>query len=379
MIKYTALLRTVLTAVLLFYLPLSGKKVYGQSGKTGLWVVRFQLKSKINIDEVIEYAAENEITDIFVQVVGRGRAFYKTDLLPVNPDIAVKDFDPLSYLCKKAETKGIHIHAWINVLFIWSKMNLPSEKNHFVNAYRNWFAVDDYNKNILSFKPNELQFRGIEGWFLSPAVQELRDYYRLIASELIKNYGIRGIHLDYIRLPSRKYGYHLNSRMAYKKKYGTDPLLLKFGADNELSQNLHKSWNKFRCNVVDSVVMAFKKVTDSYDNIVLSAAVKPDPEIARENYLQNWESWLEKNIIDFVIVMNYTNKLNKFSKIADKIKERVNFSNVWMGIGTYNQNIDDTDKQVEFTIKNDINNIVFFSYQSILNKGLVIKDFNPGS
>ena len=42
-----------------------------------------------------------------------------------------------------------------------------------------------------------------------------------------------------------------------------------------------------------------------YPNIMLSAAVKPNPNEAKNRWSQDWISWINNNILDFVIPMNY--------------------------------------------------------------------------
>lgn len=370
--------RTVILTVLLFCLNITSNKAFGYYKNAGLWVVRNQLKSKKNIDNVINFAKDNGITDLFVQVIGRGEAFYNTDIIPETQYVNASRIDPLAYFCEKADQYDLNIHAWVNILLVWSKPELAWKKNHFVNKYKSWFMVDKTNRSILQPTQEELKSRGIEGRFLSPAIPGLRELYKLIVQDLINNYEISGVHLDYIRYPSQDYGYHSYLRNNFKKQTGLDPIYLhksRLLVEYSDVEKLKDEWNRFRMNSLDSLVSDISRITRAKDSILLSAAVKPDPEIARTKYLQNWGGWLEEDIIDFVVVMNYASDQEEFVKITSKLNQLEHQNRIWMGIGTYNQSPVVTDKQVTVSIMNDYPGIVLFSYQSILNKNIFIKKY----
>ena len=99
----------------------------------GLWVVRDMLKSKSSIDEIVDYAVENKIDFLFVQVRGRGTVYYKSKYEDfATPEI---DFDPLEYILKKCENTDVKIHAWFNLYLIWSKVEPPESANHPLNKF----------------------------------------------------------------------------------------------------------------------------------------------------------------------------------------------------------------------------------------------------
>ena len=85
-----------------------------------LWVVRDALQSRKSIDDLINFASEKNINDLFVQVRGRGDALYKSQMIPRSQLLPSNEFDPLSYLLHNIKGKGIKVHAWVNVYLIWS-------------------------------------------------------------------------------------------------------------------------------------------------------------------------------------------------------------------------------------------------------------------
>jgi len=72
-----------------------------------LWVVRDALQTKESIDELINFASERNINDLFVQVRGRGDALYESQIIPKSQLLSSDEFDPLSYLLQNIKDKGM--------------------------------------------------------------------------------------------------------------------------------------------------------------------------------------------------------------------------------------------------------------------------------
>src|ERR1700730_12547548 len=84
----------------------------------GLWVVRTALTSAASVDRVVADAERAGFNALFVQVRGRGDAFYRSELVPRSEILAPQplDFDPLARLMERARARGLQVHAWMNVL-----------------------------------------------------------------------------------------------------------------------------------------------------------------------------------------------------------------------------------------------------------------------
>jgi len=84
----------------------------------GLWVVRTALVSPQAVDQAVDAAAAAGMNALFVQVRGRGDAFYRSSLAARSPllERQRRDFDPFARLLTRARAKGMQVHAWVNVL-----------------------------------------------------------------------------------------------------------------------------------------------------------------------------------------------------------------------------------------------------------------------
>jgi len=92
-----------------------------------LWIVRDALTSRGKVHTAVEEAAAGGITDLLVQVRGRGDAYYNGTLEPRASEIEAKpSFDPLAVVLEQAHASGLKVHAWVAVNLIASATTLPS-------------------------------------------------------------------------------------------------------------------------------------------------------------------------------------------------------------------------------------------------------------
>jgi uncharacterized lipoprotein YddW (UPF0748 family) len=359
----------ILTA---FFIFVHGELLISQDyNRTGIWVVRDQLISKDKIDKIIEFVVANEFTDIFVQVRGRGDAYYKSEIVPFAENIKDKRFDPLSYVLLRAHSRGIKVHAWVNVFFLCS-FDTPPNKTHLLNLHPEWCAVDDNGLEDVLKSNSNLRNNNVEGIYLSPLIPDVHYYLLKVFEELISNYEVDGLHFDYIRFPNNHYDYNIYGRRIYKEKTGIDPILLTItnvsfydGFDKESLNMLLSEWDDFRVNSINSLIKETKNMIEMNNELIqFSAAVKPDPSRAKNYYFQDWVFWLENDWLDFAVPMNYSKGIEEFEQISEKIKAAVNQEKIWMGIGVYNQNKYEALTKTMVTLLNGYNEVVFFSYNT---------------
>ena len=107
---------------------------------------------------------------------------------------------------------------------------------------------------------------------------------------------------------------------------------------------------------------------------MLSAAVKPNPHEAKNKWSQDWISWINNNILDFVIPMNYGIDNDLFLDNLRKInKVIIDLDKIVVGISTYNQDEAEISKKIILSKYSGYSNICLFSYTSFKNNDI---DFN---
>ena len=82
----------------------------------GVWVTRYALKEKRTISSLLTFVQKNRITDVFIQVRGRGDAYYSSEV--EQNDVHSSSEENLVYLIGELKRLNIKSHAWLNKFLI---------------------------------------------------------------------------------------------------------------------------------------------------------------------------------------------------------------------------------------------------------------------
>ena len=328
-----------------------------------LWIVRDHITSKESIDDILNFAENNNYNHLFVQVRGRGDAYYNSKLVPRTHLLKNTDFDPLEYILKKSKRTSIKIHAWLNVYYLWSSSQKPSQDQHILLNHPEWIDTKlpdqmDIGK-VLSAMAKDRKVNG-EGFYLAPTHPEVDAHLQNIITELLQNYNLDGIHFDYIRYHNLGWGmnptglkFFLNYSIGMP---GLPPLEVK--EKPSFSQYKRSAITKF-LNKASTRIKAYQP------KCVISAAVKPNLFNARDTFGQEWDVWLANGYIDWAVPMNYSNENKTFEKNLKIIKDNIPskyLNRIVMGIGAYNQNPRFAGQKIYRSGKYDFGGISIFSY-----------------
>ena len=341
-----------------------------------LWVIRDVLKSKRSIDDMVSFAIEKNINHLFVQVRGRGDSFYESQFTSRSQILSEGEFDPLAYLLDTANGKGINIHAWVNVYFLWSSKSLPKDERHILHMQQQWLDTTeewpvDVGKQLEMVAVNN----NSEGLFLSPNHPDVNEYLIKVFRELITNYDIDGLHLDYIRYQDAEYGRNPYAIARFKSESGNDPgpWFLEMERSTIASPRLianMKRWNNFKRKAVTSLVKDTRALVDEVrPDCIISAAVKPNLYVARERYFQEWNVWLAGDYLDWVVPMNYSSKKREFARNIDVIDD--NFpkkyrEKIIMGIALHNQTPSKASEKIKISRLRQFPRVSIFSYKIMI-------------
>jgi len=248
-------------------------------------------------DETIRLAKLANLNTIFVQVRKVGDAYYRSSFEPRATNIsAPDDYDPLAYIIEKAHAEGIKVHAWVNMFRVWTGSTPPSNQQHVALRFPGWISKR-YDGNI----------NASDGLFLDPGVPEVCDYTLNIVVDIVRNYNVDGVHLDYVRYAGRDYGY----ASAAVARFNEETNRCGIPAPND------PEWCKWRRDQVTSLVKRiYKAIKQEKPDIIVSAAVvcwgsSSDNFENTSPYLkvhQDWLSWLKMGYVDAVVPMNYKNE-----------------------------------------------------------------------
>lgn len=278
----------------------------------GLWVDAYRdgLKTPEQIDRLLADARRANVNALLVQVRRRGDALYARGFEPRVEDPALAPgFDPLATLIERAhaDEPRLEVHAWITTLTIWgSQQRTPTDPRHAFNQHG---LGASGRADWLTRREDGATWAN--GYFLDPGHPDAAQYTTDVALNLVREYDLDGLHLDYIRYPERSegrsWGYNETSIARFNARYGREG---RPAGDDPL-------WSQWRRDQVTALVRGiYLGALAIKPQVKISAAVIPwgdgpraladwQRTAAYSSVFQDWRAWLEEGIVDQVMPMNY--------------------------------------------------------------------------
>ncbi len=342
----------------------------------GLWVVRTALVSPQSVDKVVDDAKGAGFNALFVQVRGRGDAFYDSRLVARSSLLWQQpgSFDPFARLLERARIRGLAVHAWVNVL-LSAHFGLPLPAGHVMREHPRWIMVPrPLATAALTASPDRLlrmvaqagrSVGDVEGYYLSPAVPAVDEHLESVVRELLKRYPVDGFHLDFVRYPSPDYDYSRPALEGFLRLRGGADML---GAPAKAPA----AWDEYRRDVLS--VLAARLVAAARAErpaVVVSAAVVPDENQAVSQKYQSWPSWLADGLLDALCPMTYTPDSRIFRTQVEQARSRVRAGQgLWAGIGAYRLSVDGTIEKIRTARESGASGVVVFSHESFTTADL---------
>lgn len=342
----------------------------------GLWVVRDSLTSPAQIARVVAQARSHRFNTLFVQVRGRGDAFYQSALEPRAEELAAQpaSFDPLAEVVRRGHAAGLQVHAWMNTCYVWGAGRKPYSPSHVVNQHPDWLARDAHGHYTLK-SVNEC-----EGAFLTPANPAARQHIHDVFLDVARRYDVDGIHFDYVRYANSGYDYSEAALFWFRvwmRPTLTPEEIAKIDwrarTDRLIYPHLFApQWQQFRRQqVTDMVAQISQDVKATKPWVVVSAAVFADSRDALNARGQDWKTWLQKGYLDAVIPMAYGAGTPKVAaQIADAVAcARASGCYAYAGLGAWHIPAGSTVAKIVAARALGAQGSVLFSYGGITHDG----------
>ena len=359
----------------------------------GLWVPRGAITTPAAIDALVTDASEAGITDLLVQVRGRGEALYRSDLEPRASELAGQppSFDPLGRILEAARPAGLRVHAWVNLNLVSSAASLPSSSRHVANRRPDWLMVPrDLSSTLADVAPASPAYlatlarwsRGqsgqVEGLYLSPVAADARAYSRAIIEELVRRYALDGVHLDYVRYPSEAFDYSAPTLAAFRAaRWGATPVADRRRLDEAAAVDPAawttaepEAWGMFLRDALTTLVADVQAAARAVrPGLVISAAVVPRAADAREQKRQDWPVWARAGYLDAICPMIYTTSADEFDATLRELSIMAGDTPYWAGIGAYRLPVTGTIEHLRRARRAGPAGVVLFSYAQLADEG----------
>lgn len=278
------------------------------------------------------------------------------------------NFDVLEAFIRIGHENGIEVHAWVHNFFVgYYYKDGRNYYNQSFDSYKDKYLVDIKGRDYFYYTANDNYFI-----FLNPYDRECRDLILNVYEQLVTNYDLDGLHLDYVRMPELNYGtddfgYNQDIIDAFSKETGItkDPrTFVKNSAE-------HKKWVDFRCNIIVSFVgEVYDMIRENKPDLWLSAATYPDLNMAKNDIFQDVRSIINKGYLDEVFSMSYgvdNNSVSPSVKSYNSITEDKIFYSAGIAafLGTTDNNF---AIQLDDVIKKGADGVSIFALASITPK-----------
>ena len=329
--------------------------------------------SKEGIIKVVEKCKEIGLNTIYFAVWNQSMTNFvpskklqkKYSFVKMNPAF---NLDPLETLIEEAHKNDIKVVAWFEYGFATS-YNDPTGGPILV-AKPEWKAID-IDGNLAT--KNNFQWMNA----LNPKVQK---FMLSIIMDVVKNYDVDGIQGD-DRLPALPSlaGYDEYTVAKYRKSHD---------GQNPPENYKDADWVQWRCNILNKFMKKIHSKIEQYNkkhnkSILVTMAPSVYPW-SKEEYLQDWPTWVNNGWVDYVFPQLYRYSLDAYeAALKDSLlyidNKQLNkfYPGVLIGVGgNQTANLPILKDMLQINRKYGINGEVFFYYESLTNDevGEIIKN-----
>jgi len=368
---------------------LAGSPGVAASYPYGLWVEAEGPNQTLDdlgrLEAMVRTAADAGIANLYLQVYRGGRSWYASDLAddePYRRAIARQRYDPLQFALGLAHSKGLRVHAWMNLFNLGKRREGPVQARLGQAA----FTRDSRGRSLLDYdfsRPpgddGKWVMLDTPGYWLDPGDSQVQAALTALVEELVSRYPtLDGVHFDYIRYPygiptvpgSRysnglDFGYGERSVARFQAETGFSA----FAAKDDPS--VAQRWDDWRREQLGRFLRHVRgQLRRLKRDLALSAALLAWPDRAYLSAYQDWRLWLEEGLLDQGIVMNYT----RDGRLAHYLtRQAVAFrgrSKLFVGLGAYAL-LDQPDllaQQIRDARQQGADGVVLFSYDNLLKR-----------
>lgn len=270
-------------------------------------------RQKAELVTLLDSLQAMHVNTVLLQTRVRGDVIYPSSLEPFSYLFSGETgrhpgYDPLAFAIEECHKRDMQLHAWV--------VTLPLGKENHVRRQ---------GKHALSRRKRELCTRYKGEWYMEPGNPATADYIVELVKEIVANYDIDGLHLDYVRYPDRTVGY---PDAALYRKHGKGLSL----AD----------WR--RQNITSIVRAVYDCVKESKPWVRVSCApLGKYDDLARYSSLgwnaydavyQDAQRWVREGVMDILFPMLYFNGNNFYPFVLDWQEESCG-RHIVPGIGIY--------------------------------------------
>ena len=132
------------------------------------------------------------------------------------------------------------------------------------------------------------------------------------------------------------------------------------------TQAFPDAWRAFRAAQMTGLMARLRDTTRAArPSATVSAAVSPDAAEAATRRLQDWRTWLDRDLIDVICPMAYTTDGSVFTSQIAAARDIAGRRPIWAGIGAYRLSSDQIVENIQAARRLGAGGVILFSYDSL--------------
>jgi len=286
------------------------------------WVDGFHpgIRSPEDAERLVAEAKKANINALIVQVRRRADSFYLKSFEPPVEDPAYDPrFDALEHVTELAHREGIEVHAWINAMPVWSSRTPPRDARHIYNRQ----GLSRGKNTWLTLTPGGRAWFPV-GCFLDPGHPSAAQYLTDVCLNVIRNYAVDGIQLDYIRYPETRdrqargaaVGYNPTSLERFRRVTGREGIPAP-------GDEQWMAWRRQQVTQLMRRIYIEAKAVNPRIKVSAAAVAWGQPPHGDKDFLesapgqmvfQDWHGWMQEGIVDLAVPMNYARETDPMTK-----------------------------------------------------------------
>ena len=355
------LLSLTIFSIYLIPLPISSVQSFSNPSTQelrGVWLTNVAsgvLFTPGGVSRSLKRLAQLNFNRVYPVVWNRGYTFYPSDVAKKVTGSSQEPFvkimrggsDVLAKIVQQGHRDGLTVVPWFEYgLIAPANSELAKRNKHWLTQSRDDSQSQTIEKQV----------------WLNPFHPEVQKFIKELIVEVVTNYDVDGIQLDdHFGMPVAL-GYDPFTIELYQKQHqGRKP------PDNPSNPE----WMSWRAEGITNFMEdIFKAVKAVKPNVKIS--LSPNSQrFSYKNYLQDWQTWVQRGLIDELVLQVYRNDLKSFREELSQPSIRIARSRIPVSIGIFTGNMrspvgfTQIKQQVELVRDRNFNGVSFFYWESL--------------
>ena len=263
----------------------------------GAWII---YRGRPTWDDTIRNLAQANFNAVMPRVASAGIAYYPSEYLPESA-YSRQHGDQLAQACEAGRKYGVPVHARMLALFVYESTD----------------AIKEQYRKAGRLQVNTSGKANAE--WLCPTNPQNRRAVIGCCLEMASKYPVSGIQLDYIRYPWRDHCYCSTCRAKFEGDLGLKVDRWPHDCYEGKYRGRFADWRREQ---VTSLVREIRlRLKDLNPSLWFSADVFVNWEGHRVSFGQDWKTWVDEGLCDFVCPMDYFGKDEEFIKWVTRQRE----------------------------------------------------------